>query len=98
MPMFKVKRYSTTKRITRSDLYLLCTAFARGEGVIVRCKGTEYGAVRIAPGRTLADCVVYTWEGKLLRLSDCTIRKTTINTLRWVNRLPSLANVVPSAA
>lgn len=72
-------RQSTTARITSAMFALIVSSLNRGEGVIIRDKGTELGVIGHHAGSlTVIDgsgreFIIPPWNVK-----NCTIRKTTI--------------------
>ena len=64
-----MSRPSTTQKITKKIIGNLTNIFLHGDGLIVRYKGKEYGAIGFFDG-----CFT-TIEGVTLEASKCTIRK-----------------------
>lgn len=60
---------STTQKITKAMVVNIINIFAMGDGLIVRHKGKEYGAIDLVDGQFI------TVEGVALDVKACTIRK-----------------------
>ena len=81
MRVNQAKRQSTTKKVTRADIRTMAKCFSRGEGVIVRYKGREYGAFAFDGYGDLV-----TAEGVHLTPSTCTIRKGLTEAVDAIDR------------
>lgn len=80
-----MKRQSTTAKITAATVRLIAAAHARGEGVIIRYRGREYGTLRLSEDRTLALCIAADGSQHWVKIvggrPTPTIRKATIDAL-----------------
>ena len=64
-------RYSTTAKITLASRLSILLHTRKGDGVIVRLRGVEYGIIAVVPHSWIAIDV----EGREIDLRQCTIRK-----------------------
>lgn len=79
-----MKRQSTTAKLTAATIRLIAAAHARGEGVIIRWRGREYGTMRLSDDRTTILCIAADGSQHLIKIADRpvpTIRKATIDAL-----------------
>ena len=86
------KRQSTTAKVTMETYRLIAASVRGGNGVIVRYRGEELGVVD-TDDRGGIPCLVCDGESCRFYVSAkrCTIRKTTVETLRCI---PSVEEIV----
>lgn len=80
--MTRYKRQSTTAKLTLTTLACIDQDCRNGNGVIVRCKGVEYGVLQVFSmfGKTR----LYCYGGAVLDAAQCTIPKTTLPCLPMI--------------
>lgn len=79
-----MKRQSTTAKLTAATVRLIAAAHARGEGVIIRFRGQEYGTMQLSDDRTTILCIAADGSQHLIKIVGRpapTIRKATIDAL-----------------
>lgn len=83
-PEHTMKRQSTTAKLTAATVRLIAAAIARGEGVIIRWQGEEFGCYSLSGNRRHAYCIAADGSEHIIPLYDRpapTIRKATIDAL-----------------
>ncbi len=76
-------RQSTTAKVTKTHAQMIgAECNLPYSGVIVRRQGVEYGVTRVV--KTSIGYVAHTYEGTIIALSACTVRKTTLDHLPQV--------------